>query len=170
MLNKSNAQIWSMLIILAYSALALAACKGPDDRQMVKTAKNYMGEQKIREAALELRGALQKNPDNGEARYLLGWINLDIGDNAAAEKEFRRALKLGWQEEEALIGLARALINAHKFQDLMDEVEIKESYSSKTRSNLYGLRAAAQAGLSEENQALETLAVVTKSMLTLFSC
>jgi putative PEP-CTERM system TPR-repeat lipoprotein len=161
MVNKINTQTWIMLIILVFSISALVACSGsgPNDRQMVQTAKKYLGEQKIREAALELRGALQKNPDNGEARYLLGQINLDIGDSAGAEKEFRRARKAGWQEEDALIGLARALINGHKFQDLMDEVEIKEDYSLITRANLYGLRAEALVGLSEVAQASEALSV-----------
>jgi hypothetical protein len=59
---------------------------------------------------------------------LLGQLNLDIGDSAGAEKEFRRARKAGWKEEEALIGLARALLNGNKFQKLLDEVEIKETY------------------------------------------
>jgi putative PEP-CTERM system TPR-repeat lipoprotein len=125
---------------------------------MVQAARNYLSEQHVREAALELRGALQKNPDNAEARYLLGQINLDLGAVAAAEKEFRRARAAGWQEDEAQVGLARALINANKFQDLMDEVEIKEDYSPTTRADLYGLRAAAQAGLGEVDQARETLA------------
>ena len=106
MQNKTNSRAWSILIIQALTMLTLVACNSPDDRQMVQTARNYLGEQKIQEAVLELRGALQQNPDNGEARYLLGQINLDIGDSAAAEKEFRRASKAGWQEEEAQIGRA----------------------------------------------------------------
>jgi len=158
MQNKINTKPSRILIILALATLVLVACNGPDDREMLQTAKNYLGEQKIREAAIELRDTLKKNPSNGEARYLLGQINLDIGDNAAAEKEFRYAHKAGWQEEETQIGLARALINARKFQELLDKVEIKENYSPTVRANLYGLRAEAQVGLSKVDQAMETLA------------
>jgi cytochrome c-type biogenesis protein CcmH/NrfG len=84
MSNKIKAQFWSILILLALLAL-LVACSSPDDRQMVEAAKQYLAEKDIRKAALELKGALQKNPANGEARYLMGQINLDIGDSAAAE-------------------------------------------------------------------------------------
>ncbi|MEE9302497.1 MAG: XrtA/PEP-CTERM system TPR-repeat protein PrsT [Thiotrichaceae bacterium] len=162
MLNKINIQTWTLLIILALATLVLVACSDSNDLQMVQTAKKYLDGQKIREAALELRGALQKKPDNAEARYLLGLINLDVGDSAAAEKEFRHAGKAGWKEGDVQIGLARALINAHKFQDLIDEIEIKEDYLPTVRANLYGLRATAQASLSEVDQATKTLAAGTE--------
>ena len=146
MSNTNKTLAYARRVILALAMLTLVACSGPDDQQMVQTAREYLGEQNVREAALELKGALQKNPDNAEARYLLGQINLDIGDSAAAEKEFRRAREVGWQEDEAQIGLGRALLNGSKFQEVIDEIEIKESYSPAARANLYGLRAAAQAG------------------------
>ena len=162
--NKINTQTWTILIILTLATLTLVACSGPimDDRQMVITAKEYLSKQNIREAALELRNALQKNPDNAEARYLLGHINLDIGDSGGAEKEFRRARKAGWAEEEAQIGLARALLNGNKHQNLLDEVEIKETYPPTARANLYGLRAAAYTSLGELGQATEMLVAGAK--------
>ena len=123
-----------------------------------KPPRSHLAENKIREAALELKNALQENPDNAEARYLLGQINLDIGDMAGAEKEFRRAASAGWEEAQARIGLARALINSNAFQKMIDEVEIKDSYPAAARADLYGLRAVAQAGLGKLDQARETLA------------
>jgi putative PEP-CTERM system TPR-repeat lipoprotein len=151
---------WTRQLILALITLTLFACGNPemDARQLVLTAKDYIAGNKIREAALELQNALQENPDNAEARYLLGQINLDVGDMAGAEKEFRRAASAGWKEEQAVIGLARALINSSAFQKMIDEVEIKDVYPATARANLYGLRAAAQAGLGQLEQARETLA------------
>ena len=58
--NKINTQNWTIPIILALATLTLVACSGPDDLQMVQAARNYLSEQNVREAALELRGALQK--------------------------------------------------------------------------------------------------------------
>jgi cytochrome c-type biogenesis protein CcmH/NrfG len=153
-------KINGMLRIASFvvAMVILVACSSPDDQQMVQTARDYLGNRNVQEAALELRNALQQNPDNAEARYLLGQINLDIGDFASAEKEFRRAREAGWHEEEAQIGLARALISTNRFQDLVDEVEIKDSYAPTARANLYGLRAAAAAGLGDVEQAREMLA------------
>jgi len=42
-------------------------------------------------AVVHLRSALQKNPDLGEARFLLGQALFDAGDGLAAEKELRKA-------------------------------------------------------------------------------
>lgn len=133
------------------------ACTGPDKVQMVEIAKKYLNEQKIREAALELKNALKKNPNDAEARFLLGQINLDYGDFEGAIKEFRRARKAGWGEEETQIGLARALIRAQNFQNLLDSIEIKKNYSKATQANLFGLRAHAQAGLGNLDLTKQTL-------------
>ena len=152
---------WARRLSLALITLSLFACGSPemDDQQLVLTAKSYIAGNKIREAALELQNALQENSDNAEARYLLGQINLDVGDAAGAEKEFRRAARAGWKEEQAGTGLARALIRSNAFQRMIDEVEIKDAYPAAARANLYGLRAAAQAGLGQLVPARETLAV-----------
>ena len=125
---------------------------------MVLTAKDHIAGNRVREAALELKNALQENPENAEARYLLGQLNLYVGDMAGAEKEFRRAASAGWDEAQARIGLARALLYSNDFQKMIDEVKIKDSYSASARADLYGLRAAAQAGLGKPDQARETLA------------
>ncbi|MBK8163180.1 MAG: PEP-CTERM system TPR-repeat protein PrsT [Gammaproteobacteria bacterium] len=160
MRDTSKTQFWFRQAILALAALTIAACDRPgmDDQKMVQMAKGYLAESKLREASLELSNALQENPDNAEARYLMGQINLDVGDVAGAEKEYRRAGKAGWKEEEVQIGLARALINGNAFQSVIDDIEIKETYSAPARANLYALRAAAQAGLGDLDQARATLA------------
>ena len=121
---------WPRQLILALVTLTLLACGNPemDAQKQVLAAKTHLAGNNIREAALELKNALQGNPDNAEARYLLGQLNLDVGDMAGAQKEFRRAASAGWDEAQARIGLARALIYSNDFQKMIDEVEIKDSY------------------------------------------
>lgn len=145
-------------LVLMLAAFVLIACDAQvSDQQMVQSASVYLDQNKLREAAIELKNALQGNPDNAEARYLLGMINLDVGDTASAEKEFRRAADAGWSEEQARVGLARAMISRNAFQKILDEVEVKNNYSANARADLYALRALAQAGLGHIEQARESL-------------
>ena len=143
-------------IILILSVFLLFACSGVDDKQSVLTAKKYIESNQLREAGLELKNALQANPKNAEARYLLGGINLTIGDMASAAKEFRKAKEAGWDEAQSQIGLMRARVNSREFKKVLDDIQIEENYSAKTRADLYGLKAFAEAasgyaGLAKES-------------------
>ena len=155
--NNPFTRVWLRYIITLVMALMLSSCSDPvaDSQKMLDKAKSYLSENSPREAALELKNALQANPENGEARYLLGLLNLDFGDTAGAEKEFRRAQESGWSEEESQIGLAKAAVNGNDFKKMAEEIEIKEQYSATARANLYGLKASAMAGLGLRAQAEE---------------
>lgn len=158
MLNSSKTSVHICQVIVTLLTLVLVACGSVSDQQMVEAAKAYLGQNKIREAALELKNALQNNPENAEARYLLGEINLNVGDFASADKEFRRAEQAGWPEEQTSVGRARALVNMSAYQKVLDEVEIKDKFPATERANLYGLHANALAGLHKMDRARETLA------------
>ncbi|MDX2506028.1 MAG: PEP-CTERM system TPR-repeat protein PrsT [Gammaproteobacteria bacterium] len=132
-------------IVLILSVFLLFACGEVDDKQLVVTAKKYIENNQLREANLELKNALQANPKNAEARYLLGEINITIGDMASAAKEFRKAQEAGWDEAQSQIGLMRALIYSRDFKKVLDDIQIKESFSSNARADLFGLKAFAQA-------------------------
>jgi len=144
--------------------LVLVSCSKlfPNDQEMVQRAKNYLNERSINAAAIELRNALQKNPDNGEARYLLGNISLSYGDFATAAKEFQRAGVTGWYSEQAVIGLAHALLGMGNYRKLVDEVPIPDTYTADTRASLLALRARAEAGLGDPDQAGKDLDAATE--------
>ncbi len=146
-------------IFLLLATLVLFACGDAEvnDKQMVEVARGYLAQNKPREAAIELKNALQGNPDNAEARYMLGMINLDVGDIASAEKEFRRAAAAGWLEEQTQVGLARAMVHRRAFRKLLDGIKIKDSYSVNARADLHALRALSQAALGDIEQARVTL-------------
>ena len=167
MLNTSKNLTNSKLLLLSIVALLITACSDsvPSDQLMVQKANEYLAHQQLREATIELKNALQENPKNAEARFLLGGVNLDIGDNASAEKEFRRAEAAGWPEEQARTGLARAMINGKSHQKLLDDIKVKDTYYATTQANLHGLRAIALLSLGQMDKAKESLVlgVATKS-------
>lgn len=143
--------------LLVMAACILVACSSSSDTELVATAKNYIAENQPREAALELKNALQTNPDNAEARYLLGKIQLDVGDIASAEKEFRRSAELGWVDELVKIDIARALILQRKFKEMTEDVTAASDWSKAAEADLLGLRAVAEASMGDLVKAKLTL-------------
>ena len=64
-----------------------------------------------------------RTPNNGEARYQLGKLSLQMGDAVSAEKEARRALELKYQPPESELLLAEALLRLGDMQKMLDETE-----------------------------------------------
>ena len=140
-------------------SLLIAGCGnfGLNEEQLLQRARQFMEQREYIAAAIEARNTLQKNPDNPEARYLLGVITLDYGDYSAAEREFRYADLAGWGDGLARIGRARALFELDLFQDLANSVEPEAGYSDTVKADLLALRAAAEASLEETDKARATL-------------
>ncbi|VAX12834.1 hypothetical protein MNBD_GAMMA24-2587 [hydrothermal vent metagenome] len=162
------------LIVVIFITLALSGCgMEKNDAQLVATAKTYLAAKKIRAATLELKNALQKNPRNGEARYLLGKINLDIGDYKTAQKEFRHATQSGWAKDKAQIGLAKSLMAQQEFQELLNNVSVSKKYPASSQANIYALYADAQIALGKLGQAQNNLkkakAIDSKSLQVLIA-
>lgn len=137
-------------VLLVIVAWALVACgSGANDKELVESAKSYLAEKQVHEAAIELKNALQANRKNAEARYLLGEINLQIGDLASAEKEYQRAFEMGWSAEAALIGKLRAMITQKKYKKVLESADATTGWSETAQANLLALKALAYAGEGE---------------------
>ncbi len=108
---------------LVCAALALlAACgRGNDPAQLVASAKDYLAKQNYAAAAIQLKNALQQQPANGEARYLLGVSLLATGDVLSAEKEFRRALEYRHPQAAVVPQLAKAMLRMGDGSKLVEE-------------------------------------------------
>ena len=154
-LLKLNHWLRSNLLISAI--IILISCGGMSEQQMLQNAKTYLDKGDLMAASIELRNTLQKNNDNAEARYLLGSVSLEIGDLITAEKEFKQAALAEWNEEETQIGLARVFIARKKFQKLLDEIVIVNTWSPASRANIAGLRALAEASQGRIAEAKTTL-------------
>jgi len=108
------------LATVAICAGLLAGCNDSPDA-MLASAKEYLAKDDISAAGIQLKNALQKDGSIAEARYLLGTVNQRQGDIQGAIKEFRRAAELGYPEKEVAPALARVLVQAGEFDQVLKD-------------------------------------------------
>ena len=113
----------SLTTWFAMGLLALAAGCGPQNEpsQLIASARNYMAKKDREAAIIQLKNALQKEPTNGEARYLLGTLLLESGDLLSAEKELRRALDYNYSRDAVVPTLAAAMSRLGQWKQLASE-------------------------------------------------
>lgn len=110
-----------MIAGAAVAALLLGACMDKDPRAQIASAKEYLAKNDTKAAAIEVKTALQANPDLGEARYLLGKVLMTEGNPAAAEVEFRKALAANYSADQVIPQLAKAMLAQGQAKKLTDE-------------------------------------------------
>ncbi|MFT4563064.1 MAG: putative PEP-CTERM system TPR-repeat lipoprotein [Gammaproteobacteria bacterium] len=85
-------------------------------------ALRAMSEGLLQNAFIEVKNALQEQPENLAARMLLGRIFLIQGNGAAAESTFRQAQRFGAKEDILLVPIATALQMQEKYLTLFEEI------------------------------------------------
>ncbi|ADE16295.1 PEP-CTERM system TPR-repeat lipoprotein [Nitrosococcus halophilus Nc 4] len=147
-------------IALAYALLLatalLTGCNTGSNftpEEHISRAKEYQDKGEIRAAIIELKNALQKTPDNQEARWLLAQVYVKVGNGPAAEKELKQALRLGLAPETAATSLARVALMQGKFQDVTDASTNYPGLSENERAELLALQGHAYLGLHEFEKA-----------------
>jgi cellulose synthase operon protein C len=110
------------LIAVATLCGTLVACSGNDPEAMLASAKDYLAKHDTKSAVIQLKNALEKNPDLGEARYLLGRTLLATGDLMAAEKELRRARDLKYPADQVDPPLATTWVKLGRYEQIVDEM------------------------------------------------
>ena len=73
------------------ATLVLVGCGGENPETMVSSAKEFLAKHDHKAAAIQLKNALQQNPQLAEARFLLAKALLEGGDPTGAEVELRKA-------------------------------------------------------------------------------
>jgi putative PEP-CTERM system TPR-repeat lipoprotein len=125
------------------AAAILAGC-GDKPETFVVAAKAALEKNDRSAAIIQLKNALQANPDLGEARYLLGKSLLETGDVAAAEKELRKARELKVPDDQVVPLLAHAQIARGEFKKIIDEFGKVELAKPEAKADLATTVALAQ--------------------------
>lgn len=128
-------------------ALLVAGCSGEKPEQFLsKAQQDYAGGNR-QAAIIELKNAIQKNPDYAAARALLGRIYVEQNDGPSAEKELRRALQSGAARDAILPQLGRALLLQREYKKVLEEIPEKPAGKPAEAAALLALRGDAYVGL-----------------------
>lgn len=154
-LNARNVRTWCVL-----GALVLVAGCGPgnDPAKLVASAKDYIAKKDPAAATIQLKNALQHDPGNGEARYLLGTLLAETGDVVSAEKELRRALEYKYREAAVVPQLAKTMLQLGQAKQLVAEFGQTKLDDPAAQAALKNEIAYAQLGLGQRKEAAESFA------------
>ncbi len=111
------------IAVLFFLIQMLSACDQTTAVEHLARAESYAQASDYRAAVIELKNALQKDPDLMEARAALGEAHLALGDFASGVKEFERALALGSRDEAVRVGLLSGQLGLGEYQAVLDELE-----------------------------------------------
>ncbi len=145
-----------LFAVIFITGLLIACNDGMSDSQHLTKAREYLKKGQLNAASIELKNALQKNPDNPLIRMELGKLHLKSGNIAAAEKELSKALSLGVENERVLPSLARSMLYQGKHAEVM--ALSLTGLSAKSKSEvlaLQGLSLIAQGDITKANITIE---------------
>lgn len=139
-------------------ALILGACGGESPESLVSSSKEFLAKKDTKAAVIQLKNALQKNPNLAEARFLLGSALLESGDLAGAELELRKALELKHPADAVAPQLARAMLGLGQAKKMVDEFGGLVLSSREAQAPLKTSLSSAYAALGNEEDARRSLA------------
>jgi cellulose synthase operon protein C len=149
-------------LIPVAAAAMLAGCFGESAADLVPKARTQIEQGNLNSALINLKNALQKEPDSPEARFLLGKVLLELGDTVSAEVELRKALTAKHPEAQVIPLLARAQLVRGEYKKLLDEFGGVELADAAAAADLKTTIGTAQAATGSLDKARATAAEVLK--------
>ena len=134
-------------LALVTTALLTGCTNQPES--MVASAKEHLAKNDRAGAMIQLQNALQRNPNLGEARFLLGSTLFANGELVAAEKELRRAMELGYSYDAVAPLLTQVLVLRGDYKKAIDEFAKAEVQRPQARAALQTALGRAYLGTLE---------------------
>ena len=119
--NRLRSLLCAATLTVAFASAARAADPNQAETYLAEAAKS-LRQNDLKTAAIQLRNAVQSDPDNGTAHYELGTVTLQLGDLGAAETQLRAALEHGYDRAKIAAPLAETLLRLGRDQPLLDEI------------------------------------------------
>jgi putative PEP-CTERM system TPR-repeat lipoprotein len=140
---------WLIIVLcITWSMAAFAA----DGDEYLREARAYFDRGEVSAAIIQLKNALLADPENGQARLLLGRAYIQQKNGPSAEKELRRAQELGVAREAVLVPLGRALLMTGQHEKLLQTITREAGDSEALQIDILLLQG--QAYLATGKQAM----------------
>ncbi|MDP3168429.1 MAG: PEP-CTERM system TPR-repeat protein PrsT [Hydrogenophaga sp.] len=123
--------------------LLLAGCAESDPQKMVDSAQQYLDKKDNAAAIIQLKNALQKNPDLGQARFLLGKALFLNGDPVGGKAELEKSRALGFSADQVTPLLVRNMLALGEFRQVTTDFGKVELTSPEATADLKTLLAIA---------------------------
>lgn len=144
-------------VIATAAAILSSSCGGDSFEDYLASAKEFVARNEPAAATIQLRNALLKRPDSGEARFLLGNALLSSGDLAGAEIELGKAADAEYPKEQVAPLLARLLLIQQKPKLLVERFSSVHLDSPRAEADLQTSLSAAYEMLGNRKRSQETL-------------
>lgn len=145
----------SLIYVLLSITFVLGACgeKQYTDVEHLNRAMDFYDHKQLPAAVIELKNALAKNAENGEARWLLGKLYVELGGGAEAEKELNKAIDLGLKDPRILLKLYESYLLQGKYQEVVDSLAESNFSEEQVAAEAYILLGQANLGLGNLDEA-----------------
>jgi putative PEP-CTERM system TPR-repeat lipoprotein len=152
------------LVAAAVAFALVAGCADEKPAALVASAKEYLARKDFKASEIQLKNALQQEPQNAEARYLLGLSLNESGDFVSAEKELRRALEYKYPAERVYPELARALERQGELKKLVADLGDKSAPDPAGQAALKSVLGDAYIGLGQPKAAKAAYAAALSAL------
>lgn len=142
--------------------MCVSGCGRKSESEWIASAQVLLAKQDEAAAFIELKSALDENPESATLRAMLGKALLRAGNTAAAEIELNKALEHGAKPDQVVPDLARAMLSKGEPQKVIGRFGATNLQDEGAAVDLKMALAAAHAGLGEPDQARELAGDVLK--------
>jgi putative PEP-CTERM system TPR-repeat lipoprotein len=138
-------------------ALGLSGCgSGPSEAELKASAQALLAKKDVKGAVIQLKSALQKNPESAELRLMLGQALLTGGDPVSAQVELRKAQELQSADELVIPEIARAMVQVGEETKLVAQYGTLQLKNNSAAADLKTSLAIAYGTLGNLDKARST--------------
>lgn len=150
---------WSVAAVLA-----LAGCGGESVESLLASGQKHLDQREYPAAVIQFKSALQKDPQSGPARLLLGKALLASGDPAAAAVELSKAIDQQVEASQVVPELAKAYLLTGEYKKITSQYGELVLPDPKAQASLKSSLATAWAAQGDRARTLASVDAALKAV------